>query len=196
MSYKSHKSPISSLLEVLDGWRKAGNKSRETAAEEIVCAHERIDGPARTGVFFEPRTTDVFKRMHTNAARFFRWMDDESKDTNLLSVNLLPSVLAALPEDARIHWLNDYLRPLGLCVRDVDQAENATPDMNRLLCGVLKETGEAVQSMAESAANPTGSNIAKTVKELADAERTIHDARMQLEPAMSAPAILKAVRAA
>lgn len=195
MSSKSHKSPISSLLEVIDGWRKAGSKSRETAAEEIVCAHEQIDGPARTGVFFEPRTTDVFKRMHTNAAKFFRWMDDESKDTNLLSANMLPSVLAALPDDMRIHWLNDYLRPLGLLVRSIDQSQGAMPDMSRLLCDVLKEGGEGTQALAEAAANPSPANVARAVKELADAERSTHDARVQLESALNAP-ILKAVRAA
>ena len=195
MSNKSQKSPISSLLEVIDGWRKSGSKSRETAAEEIVCAHEQIDGPARTGVFFEPRTTDVFKRMHTNAAKFFRWMDDESKDTNLLSVNMLPSVLAALPEDERIHWLNDYLRPLGLVVRGIDQSQGSMPDMNRLLCDVLKEGSEGTQALAEAAANPSLANVARAVKELADAERSTHDARLQLESAMNAP-VLKAVRTA
>jgi hypothetical protein len=184
MSYKSHKSPISALLEILDAWRKGQNKSRETTAEEIVCAHERIDGPARTGVFFEPRTTDVFKRMHTNAARIFRWLDD-SKDTNLLSVNLLPSILEAMPEELRIHWLNDYLRPLGLCVRNVEQVDGTAPDMNRLLCSVLKETSEAVQSMAESAANPSESNLERAAKELTD-----------IQPAIHAPSGLKAVRAA
>jgi hypothetical protein len=195
MSNKSHKSPISSLLEVIDGWRKSGSKSRETAAEEIVCAHEQIDGPARTGVFFEPRTTDVFKRMHTNAAKFFRWMDDESKDTNLLSVNMLPSVLAALPEDLRAHWLNDYLRPLGLCVRGIDQAQGALPDMNRMLCDVMKEGSEGAQALAEAAANPSPANVARAVKELDDAERSFHEARLKLEPAVNAP-ILKAVRTA
>ena len=195
MSVKSHKSAIGSLLEVLDGWRKAGDKSRETAAEEIVCAHERIGGPARTGIAFEPRTTDVFKRMHTNAARLFRWMDDESKDTNLLSANMLPSVLAALPEDVRVHWLNDYLRPLGLCVHGVDQAAGALPDMSRLLCDVLKEGGEGTQALAEAAANPSPANVARAVRELADAERSTHDARVQLESALNTP-ILKAVRTA
>lgn len=195
MSYKSHKSPISALLEVLDAWRKGQSKSRETTAEEIVCAHERIDGPARTGVFFEPRTTDVFKRMHTNAARIFRWFDD-TKDTNLLSVNFLPSVLEAMPEELRIHWLNDYLAPLGLCVTNVDHADGAAPDMSRLLCSVLKETSEAVQSMAESAAHPSTSNLERTAKELGDAERAIHHALVELQPAIHAPTSLKAVRAA
>jgi hypothetical protein len=192
MSSKSHKSPISSLLEVIDGWRKAGNKSRETAAEEIVCAHERIDGPARTGVFFEPRTTDVFKRMHTNAAKFFRWMDDESKDTNLLSVNMLPSVLAALPEDARVEWLNSFVRPLGLSVRSLEQEAGAAIDITKVLRANLKESADAHSAMVDYAENPSEDARRRVEKELAEQEEVAHKARLLFASAASVSSINEA----
>lgn len=196
MSRKSHVSPIASLLAAVNGWRNALGWSRETSADEIVKAHLAIDGPERTGVVFEPRTKDVFKRGHTDAARIFRWLDDDCKDTNLLSVNMLPSVLAALPEDIRLHWLNEYLRPLGHCVGNIEQTAGAAPDVSRLLVDVLKEAGEATQALAESVADPSTASFTRAAKELGDAERAIHHALVELQPVIRAPASLKAVRAA
>lgn len=196
MSIALHKSPISALLEMLDAWRKSQHWSRETVAEEIVSAHERIEGPARTGIQFEPRTTDVFKRMNTNAARVFRWLDDSSKDTNLLNVNFLPSVLEAMPEELRIQWLNDYLRPLGLCVRSVEQASVDSLDVIDLLGKNLKETAEANQALAEYAAHPTKAGLAKVEKELAQEVEVAEHALAEVRSVLGTQTKLQAVRAA
>jgi hypothetical protein len=196
MSIQSHKSPISALLEKLDAWRKGLGWSRETVAAEIVVAHERIGGPARTGIAFEPRTTDVFKRMHTDAARIFRWFDDASKDTNLLNVNFLPSVLEAMPEDLRIQWLNDFLRPLNLCVRGVEQAGSESLDVLDLLGKNLKETAEANQALAEYAAHPTKAGLVKVEMELAQEVEVAEHALAEVRSVLGTQTKLQAVRAA
>lgn len=196
MSNKAHASPIAALLFAVTKWRTEIKWTRENVATEVVKAHNAIGGPARTGVEFEwgDGAKDTFKRSHADAVRIFRWLDDD-KDTNLLSANMLPSVLAALPEDMRVHFLKDYLRPLGLDVKSIDQSQGALPDMSRMLCEVMKEGSEGAQALAEAAANPSPANVARAMKELDDAERSFHEAKLKLEPAVCAP-VLKAVRSA
>lgn len=177
MSSKSHTSPIASLLAVIDGWRKSRDWSRETMADEIVLAHDQIGGPAATGITFD-RSADVFKRMHTNAAKVFRWFDDFNKDTNLLSVNFLPSVLAALPEDVRIEWLNNFLRPLSLSVRSVEQEAGAAIDISKVLRANIKESSDVHCAMVDYAENPSEEARRRLEKELADQEETAHKARV------------------
>lgn len=40
--------------------------------------------------------------MKVNADRVFRWLDDGTKDTNLVPANFVPSILAALPTDLKV----------------------------------------------------------------------------------------------
>ena len=114
-THTSHsKTAITVVREHVEDWRRAERWSRESMADQIVQAHERIDGPRTTGIKFEPHTTDAYERQRVNADRIYRWLDDHSKDNNLLTVNFLPSILAALPEDRRLHLAEDLLGPLGL----------------------------------------------------------------------------------
>ena len=117
MRHESHKTLIAILREHTSAWRKSLDWSRETMAEHVVAAHDRLNGPAGTGIRFEPNTLDTFGRLKVNADRIFRWLDDESKDSNLLPANFIPSILAAMPHDRRRHCVDDMLRPLGLAVR-------------------------------------------------------------------------------
>lgn len=105
---------ISIIRAHVEDWRRENRWSRETAADMIVQAHERIGGPRLTGIKFEPPTTDLFERQRVNADRIYRWLDDVSKDKNHLPVNFVWSILAALPEDRRLHLVEDLLAPIGL----------------------------------------------------------------------------------
>ncbi len=92
----SHKTWIAIVLDHVNAWRKANGWSRETVVQMIVEAHECTNGPVVTGIKFEPHTADTFERWKVNADRVFRWLDDSSKDTNLLPTNFIPSILAAM----------------------------------------------------------------------------------------------------
>lgn len=118
MQHEPHtKTAISIVRDHVEDWRRANHWSRETAADMIVQAHERIGGPRLTGVKFSPPTTDTFERMRVNADRIYRWLDDSSKDKNLLTLNFLWSILAALPSDRRLHLVDALLAPVGLACR-------------------------------------------------------------------------------
>lgn len=116
MQRATHPSPIAIISDHVEAWRRDNRWSRETVADMIVQAHIRIGAQSYTGIAFEPPTTDTFERMRVNADRVFRWLDDHTKDKNLLPFNFFWSVLAALPEDRRILLVNDLLAPLALHV--------------------------------------------------------------------------------
>lgn len=101
----------------VEAWRKANGWSRETAAMVMVEAHERIGGPATTGIVFDPPTQDAFARAKVNAERIFRWLDDVTKDNNLLPFNFWPAIQEALPMDRRMSLVNELLRPAHLACR-------------------------------------------------------------------------------
>ncbi|HEA6046738.1 TPA: hypothetical protein RXH49_006447, partial [Pseudomonas aeruginosa] len=111
---------ISTLLAVVNQWRRREGWSRETVVQHIVEAHERINAHIATGIVFDPPSRDAMDRMKANADRVFRWLDDSTKDNNLLPANFLPSILSALPNDLKIQALGDLLTPVGVSVRLID----------------------------------------------------------------------------
>ena len=128
MRHSSHtKSWISILRDAVESWRKFNGWSRETVAQTIVETHERIGGPANSGIVFDPPSRDAFERAKVNADRIFRWLDDSTKDNNLMPANFIGSILAALPADRRLHLADELLCPFGLVTRyaddDSDDAE-------------------------------------------------------------------------
>lgn len=134
MQRATHPSPIAIISDHIAAWRRENRWSRETVADMIVQAHIRIGGPIYTGITFEPPTTDTFERMRVNADRIFRWLDDSSKDKNLLPFNFIWSIAAALPEDRRVLMLNDLLLPMGLHVEAVIDGDD-TPTAEEISAG-------------------------------------------------------------
>lgn len=117
MHQRTHeKTLIAIIRDHVEDWRRENGWSRETVADQIVQAHERIGGPRLTDIVFDPPTRDTFERMRVNADRIFRWLDDATKGKNLLPPNFIWSILAALPIERRIHLADDLLHPVGLAV--------------------------------------------------------------------------------
>lgn len=124
MQRATHPSPIAIISDHVEAWRRDNRWSRETVADQIVQAHIRIGGQAYTGITFDPPTTDTFERMRVNADRVFRWLDDHTKDRNLLPFNFFWSIVAALPTDRRALLVNDLMHPIGLRVSAVLDSDN------------------------------------------------------------------------
>lgn len=158
---------IASIREAIDKWRHRHGWSRETVVSQIVEAHERINGPSVTDICFEPKSTDPYKRMKADADRVCRWLDDFTKDRNLLPANFIPSILAALPADLRTQLLNDLLRPANLAVRLLDGQAEVALDVG-LLQSMIKESGESQTAVA-------GLLNGSTLDALIDAEREISE---------------------
>lgn len=180
MCIESQKTPIRSLLEHLDAWRHNKGWSRETLAQIIVEAHEASDGPRKLRVQFDSGITDVFKRAHTNAARIFRWFNDDEKDTNLLSVNFLQTVLIAMPRDYAITWLNTFLRPLGLGAHSLN-SKTLPLNAQSALVTLLKEDSESHQAVAGLIADQSAAALEAAHRELTDSIEASTRVRSEIE---------------
>jgi hypothetical protein len=158
---------IASVREAVNAWRKREGWSREAVAQEIVKHYDEHDGAVVTGVRFDPNTRDIFERAKVNADRIFRWLDDDSKDGNLLPANMLPYLLHALPRDLRIACADEILQPADLSVRVMDAEVDA--DLTMALQHMAKECGEAVAAMANLIDGATPDELQAAQQEVTEA---------------------------
>ncbi|WMD23327.1 hypothetical protein RAS12_13430 [Achromobacter seleniivolatilans] len=180
---------IAVVRDHVSAWRKSLDWSRETLVDSIVKAHESLNGPAVTGIRFEPPTGDTFSRMKVNADRVSRWLDDESKENNLLPANFLPSVLAAMPHDRRRHCVDDLLRSLNLAVRTLatDGAETLSVGQ---LGNVLREQAEASAALAALLdGKATKGELIQAHRETSESIVALRQARATVERQMAAAGV-------
>lgn len=147
---------IGIIREHVIAWRKAEGWSRETVVQIIVEAHERVG--AATGIVFSPQTNDLTEIREVNAQRVFRWLDDESKEGNLLPANFIPSILAAMPIERRMACASESLVSLGLGVRVLDDSDEEAPSINDIF-EVQIAHGSALQATTQAIQNPTPENL-------------------------------------
>ncbi|MCM1512001.1 MAG: toxin YdaT domain-containing protein [Oxalobacter formigenes] len=183
MRHESHKTLIAVLLEQVNAWRKSQAFSRETAAQAIVEAHEATGGPALTGIRFDKSNPDAFARQKAAADRIFRWLDDASKDSNLLPANFIPSILAALPVAYRVAALNELLRPFLLVAWPMD-TDGGALDAPLMLKTLVKEQSEATGAVADLVDGVTREELLRASKELSDAISTASTMRAAIEKAL------------
>ncbi|CAP41298.1 toxin YdaT family protein [Bordetella petrii] len=184
MRNESHKSLIAVVREHVSAWRKAEGWSRETVVDEIVRAHADIGGPVSSGILFDPATRDTFERMKVNADRVFRWLDDDSKDTNLLPANFLPSILAAMPVDRRRHCLDDILRPMSMAVRLMALTAGDGVDITQV-AAMIREGAEAhAAAAALLGGQATPATMAAAHREISEAITALRNVRASLENQM------------
>ena len=167
MRNESHKTLIGILREHVADWRRAAGLSLLSAVDAIVLAHDTADGPAVTGIRFDAHT-DAFQRAKNNSDRVMRWLDDETKDTNFLPANFVFSILAGMPDDARVHCLNDMLRRFGLCVRAIESSDETGLALGDI-CDLASADADAMASLAAVVAAPTQANYEIALRKAARA---------------------------
>jgi hypothetical protein len=175
MRERSQTTVIATIKAHYIAWRKReGWSSREALAEAFVERYNESIGPEVTGLKFDPNTRDIFERAKVNADRIFRWLDEESKDTNLLPANMVPYMMQALPMDLRISCSNEILGPTGLTVR-VDSAEDEA-NLQSVLQHMAKESGEAVAAMAALLDGATEEELKNALREVTEAHAATQEA--------------------
>lgn len=185
MRNESHKSLIGTIRDHVIAWRKQEGWSRETVVHAITEAHERIDGPATSSIIFDPTTRDVFERQKVNADRVFRWLDDETKDNNLLPANFIPSILAAMPMDVRLHCADEFLRPLGMGTRGIGDSVDTDLKVPQLLSAIVNENSGAVCAVADLIDDQSIHALERAHKELSEAIEADGRARQEIESAIN-----------
>jgi hypothetical protein len=137
MRDSSHKSRIGIIRDHIAAWRKAHGWSRETAAAEIVAAHERIGGHL-SGVIVFDKHGDVYTTQKNHADRIWRWLDDESKDNNLMPANFENSILAALPIERRVDLLNEIFAQIDCVARARHHDSEARLNAHELVQTIMR----------------------------------------------------------
>lgn len=179
--HNPHKTRIAMYRECVEEWRKREGWSRETVCQMIVEAHERIAGPATTGIRFEPPTTDTYERQKVNAERIFRWLDDVSKDKNLLPANFEASIEEAMPLDVYLKFENMRLARKGVELRQVEAAPCPMLDVTPHLRSLVKEAAEATQSLLAIGPDATVDQLKHACQELQEAQDSAACARRDLQ---------------
>ncbi|WP_202413841.1 hypothetical protein [Duganella sp. CY15W] len=181
MRNESHTTMIGILRGHVIDWRKREGWSREAVVQMIVEAHERIEGPSTTGIVFDPTTRDAFERQKVNADRVFRWLDDESKDTNLLPANFMHSIWAAMPMEVRLPCIADCVRPLGVMVGSSDGFDEVEFDAQEHLRQLVKESAEAQLALINVHAGATLPQLEAAHREIED----VHEATSRTRRALA-----------
>jgi hypothetical protein len=180
MQNVSHKTTIAIVRDAVEAWRKENGWSRETVCQIIVEAHEANGFDQVTGIVFEPKTTDAFKRQKVNADRIYRWLDDVAKDNNLLPVNFTVSILSAMPVALRVSTANAMLHSIGVVSRSANGQQKAHSTLE-LLHDILKETAEAANSVAKLITSDTKDDLQLAHKEVSEAMEALKRAQAVIE---------------
>lgn len=142
---------VESLKRHLNAWKKESGMSEMTMFDEIVAAHIRIGGPEKTSIHFSDGK-DEYNRQKANAIRIKRLLvDDEDgvgKEQADQLVNLLPSILAAMPAHLRISFLNEYLAPLDMHVSSNEESEDGEVTIGDL-AEVMRTDAQKHQLLAQ-----------------------------------------------
>jgi len=181
MRNNPHKTRIAMYRDCVEEWRKREGWSRETVCQVIVEAHERIDGPASTGIRFEPPTTDTYERQKVNAERIFRWLDDVSKDRNLLPSNFEASIEEAMPIDIYLKFENMRLARKGVELRMVQAEPRPVLNLAPHLRSMVKESAEATTSLLGIGADSTVDELKAACRELQEAEDSAAGAKRDIQ---------------
>lgn len=175
---------IATIRDSVEDWRKRNEWSRETAAQLIVEAHEQRGAHRVSGIVFDPPTRDAFERVKVNADRVFRWLDDVTKDRNHLPTNFIPSILAALPSDLRMHLVNDLLRSNGMACRQTATETEVSP-ITILLRSMMVETAQADQAVAALLDGVDPGELETAQREIVEAIAVLVRAQNRVESMMT-----------
>lgn len=180
MNMNTHASSVAGILRTeIEAWRRAVNASREAVAIEVMTAHQALGGEAATGVDFT-FTGDTYTQAKKAAQKLFRWLDGGCP----LPADIVPSILAALPLDVKLHCLNQMYRPLGIEARSLAPVAPAHFDGAAHLQAMIKEGGEAKTAVLIATTKPTTDSLRVAIKELNESIQADENAKRDAEAAL------------
>ncbi|ABR91439.1 Hypothetical protein mma_2217 [Janthinobacterium sp. Marseille] len=168
MKNELHKTWIGIVREHVIAWRKAEGWSRETVTQVIVEMHGLVGGV--TGIVFEKNPSDPFTERETNAQRLFRWLDDESKSTNLLPMCMTPSILLAMPMERRFACASELMVSVGLGACPPSDAEEGELSLYDVFA-TQRDDLDANQAVLAAVQDPTPENLEIADRKLLRAQK-------------------------
>lgn len=170
------------LRTEIEAWRRANSIaciSREAFAAMVMETHQALGGEAATGVEFT-FVGDTYTQAKKAAQKLYRWLDADGT----LPAGIVPSVLAALPLDVRLHCMNQMLRPLGVEVRSRETVQPARFDGMKHVAAMIKENAEAQQAVVEAVEKQTPESFRTALKEVNESIETDLAIKSRIEAAL------------
>jgi hypothetical protein len=184
MNMNSHASSVAGILRTeIEAWRRANTitcMSREAFAAMVMEAHQALGGEAATGVEFT-FSGDTYTQAKKAAQKLFRWLDEGCP----LPAGIVPSILAALPLDVKLHCLNQMYRPIGVEARSLAPVSPAEFDGTAHLQAMIKEGGEAKTAVLIAATQRTPDSFRVAIKELNESIQADENAKRDAEAALT-----------
>lgn len=203
MSVGLHETWVDCLKRHIKDWKMrgpAGDGTRGPFSDETICqfiieAHERIGGPLKTGIVFAPvGSGDESKRRTANAKRIMRYMTDEpnTEFESFQLFNLVPSILAAMPQNLAKRFINEYLEPAKFVASEADDdgEDGFGPEVAHK---TQSATFSALHAISAASLNPTPELLAIAEREAVNAQKTFKRTRAFITKARNACKGAKAV---
>ena len=117
--------------------------------------------------------------MRVNAQKFFRWLGfkGEQYQSEEKILHLEPAIVAAMPNDIKIAYLNEVYAGTGVYigVRQGDEPDlegNGGGCIYKMVASITKENSEAQVAVVQLGSNPTADQIKETYRELKESAGT------------------------
>lgn len=164
--------PIQSLNSVtrhaVESWNTQVTK--EYVAEKVASTYHKMQLPD------EPDASNELllkvpsaASSHDNMQRFWRYITKDTMPAKANILDLLPAIIAVLPDERATAMLNTFLNPLGFSVAKIG-AGGATISRDLLLANLAKEGSEALQAILRLPKHPTIVQLRACYKELQESE--------------------------
>ncbi|TQK10209.1 hypothetical protein [Herbaspirillum sp. SJZ107] len=185
MNMNTHASSVAGILRTeIEAWRRANTitcMSREAFAAMVMESHQALGGEAATGVDFT-FSGDTYTQAKKAAQKLFRWLDEGCP----LPAGIVPSILAALPLDVKLHCLNQMYRPIGVESHSLASVTPAPFNAMHHLQNMIKEGAEAKAALVTASIQQTPEALQHAIKEVSESIEADTAAKRSLEAALLA----------
>ncbi|WP_431688936.1 hypothetical protein [Hahella sp. NBU794] len=176
MSANKHRLVI--LTKHLNRWLEKANVSQTAAAQEIVEQFRALglDKELQAEDIFFMDTGDVFTDANTNRQKIFRWlgyMDNGTKKSMGRLWLVEQAIVAAMPADIRVAYLNEVFGDCGVCISSLSQDRSCSRlDVSRVVESMIKEDSEAQIALLKLGVSPTPAQVCDAHLELRESVGT------------------------
>ena len=171
MKRNLQKQPLVEILRTtIEAWRRSVSPmmSREAVAVAVIEEHKGMGAHLATGISFDSDNEDPYTRVKNAAQKLYRWLGGDEFEAKL-PANMLPSILAAIPMESRLSFLNQILCQVDIEARAVGCEVGARLDVSSHLRSVMKESGEAQLALVSLPSTATHAELLAAHNELVEA---------------------------
>ncbi|NYZ69352.1 hypothetical protein H0A36_25365 [Endozoicomonas sp. SM1973] len=187
---KSSQGRFSLIQKYINRWLSLPNSTRAILTDKVVTAFFNLNlDQILTYEAIKFKTTngeDCINSMRVNSQKLFRWLGyyEEQPPSIEKLLHLEPAIVAAMPNDLKIAYLNEVYAGSGVYI-GVKQGNEPTSggggSINQVAASMTKENAEAQIAVFQLGTNPTIEQIKNTYRELAESVGTTLGAIEYLE---------------